>query len=87
MTGNGKSGRGLFSSIRKAAIATATAFSLAIGGMAVPAVSDHAAEVALPSAAATVITDLPIQQAKVTKKGQRKISWAIQSVGLSLIHI
>ena len=47
MTGNGKSGRGLFSSIRKAAVATATAFSLAIGGMAVPAVSDHAAEVAL----------------------------------------
>lgn len=81
MTGNGKSGRGLFSSIRKAAVATATAFSLAIGGMAVPAVSDHAAEVALPSASATVITDLPIQQAKVTKKGQRKISWAIQSVG------
>ena len=69
MTGNGKSGRGLFSSIRRAAVATATAFSLAVGGMTVPAVSNHVAEVALPSASATVITDLPIQQAKVTKKG------------------
>lgn len=82
MTGNGKSGRGLFSSIRRAAVATATAFSLAIGGMTVPAVSDHVAEVALPSsAAAAAITDLPIQQAKVNKGPQRKIAWMIQTVG------
>lgn len=81
MTGNGKSGRGLFSSIRRAAVATATAFSLAIGGMTVPAVSNHVAEVALPSAEAASITGLPIQQAKVDKGSQRKISWAIQTVG------
>ncbi|OFT30900.1 hypothetical protein HMPREF3170_01325 [Corynebacterium sp. HMSC08D02] len=72
MTGNGKSGRGLFSSIRKAAIATATAFSLAIGGMAVPAVSDHAAEVALPSAeAADSLSNLKSQQVRIGNK----IAW------------
>lgn len=87
MTGNGRSGRGLFSSIRKAAVATATAFSLALGGMAVPAVSDHAAEVALPSAAADenlkknpdFVQSKPVkvQQNPNTKRNEtvRRVQW------------
>lgn len=75
MTGNGKSGRGLFSSIRRAAVATATAFSLAIGGMTAPAVSDHVADVALPSAEALTVNDLTIQQKRLRDGGQYKVGW------------
>ena len=52
MRGNPKPSRGLFSGMKRTVIASATALSLAIGGMAVPALPTPVGESALPVAEA-----------------------------------
>ncbi|SNV53378.1 Serine-aspartate repeat-containing protein D precursor [Corynebacterium imitans] len=52
MRGNPKPSRGLFSGMKRTVIASATALSLAVGGMAVPALPTPTGESVLPVAAA-----------------------------------
>ena len=52
MRGNPKPSRGLFSGMRRTVVASATALSLAIGGMAVPAIPTPAGDSLLPTASA-----------------------------------
>ena len=52
MRGNPKPSRGLFSGMKRTVVASATALSLAIGGMAVPAIPTPAGDSLLPTASA-----------------------------------
>lgn len=52
MRGNNKPARGLFSGMKRTVVASATALSLAIGGMAVPAIPTPAGDSLLPAASA-----------------------------------
>lgn len=52
MRGNDKPARGLFSGMKRTVVASATALSLAVGGMAVPAIPTPAGDSLLPTASA-----------------------------------